>query len=639
MWSQTQPQEKIDNVTSSVLVTNKDNIGGLRDINQFEHIGEVWDVILPRQELENIVVAMTLHYWHWVEKYPQSSSDPTSDCPFWPELDMDWSVAKLEGYIASVRWIHAILKDFSLRERCWGDYPGYLSDNPVRRMFTKKEFEIMWRHWRVEFIDSEEKESAEEEKQDEVIEEQPKRQHHSSAFMERASERVVEVWRAGTFISVDDSMLRTTGRIKGKIRVQNKPGGNREGIPYLTMTDSSTHRCGMVLGSAAPMDGKVYLEAKLDSWGNTKTKTEAVITTLISKLPAGHKICLDNGLTSVNLCEMAWTNGLGIFGTFNGKMGCQPAFTKEEQAFYFGSMTRGDIVRWYLKSGTAPICLTWWKDARDVKFIDNFFTATETGRNVRSVTRWVKDKNRTNGGRKKAIQVVMPLIAQLYNDHKSGTDTSNAGLSYLGYFQKNRRKDVAVLNGQFCQHIVLTTINLWRENRLSKGFDLPSLRDVWDLFVAILEQRWRGQKARHPEWIHSEGNYDSSRQKNRPQPVGAHIPCSEGWTKPCVVCGQRTVNRCGTCTIPSAKPLAVCHPIKRQGILKKQCWFLVMGHLEGNSYQRASRDHVKIAGTRVKCHFCGKKCKQMYRCEGTTCAESTPVFRWCKSCWEEFHRI
>ena len=321
----------------------------------------------------------------------------------------------------------------------------------------------------------------------------------------------------GQQLSLDETLIRTFGRIKFKVRIISKSA--RYGIKIYVLTDAAT---AFVVRIIIYTGKFTYHEADNEK----EKKTVQVVKQLCRHLAGSHQtIYVDRFYTSIELLKELKSMDLYVTGTvMKNRISRELTIAKSSKAFK--EMDRGDFKKhlfvYRVGNEAHEAGLVCWKD-RDVVYCITNETET-TGAD--------ECKCRTKNG---LITIQRPRVISQYNQHMGGVDLADMRRLHCNSTIMGQNRWWLKL---FFYLLDVGTSNSLVLYKLAKGSSADSLSIVE--FKELLVQSFLG-----------------SRMESIPSAVASHVPEK--------AMGR---NRCAYCSLLSTKPR------RTSGMVGKDCFTL-----------------------------------------------------------------
>jgi len=221
--------------------------------------------------------------------------------------------------------------------------------------------------------------------------------------MDKISKKWKKYYNPGDYLTVDESMIKHTGRCAFLQYIKNKPV--RWGVKMYLVSDSVSYYC---------LGGEIYYGKKnnCDNIQNL-TPTETVVAKLLEPYYyLGKIIFCDNFFTSLKLEQYLRDKNVGLVGAMRSNRIPGYKQLKIPDKKFFAS---------YKMKENENFILTIWNDNRVVNIMNNAFP----------VNNYLKTrKNRT---------IVIPSIINKYNQYKHGVDSNNQNTYHYRFPHKSYR--------------------------------------------------------------------------------------------------------------------------------------------------------------------------------------------------------
>ena len=265
-------------------------------------------------------------------------------------------------------------------------------------------------------------------------------------------------YKPGTDISVDECMIRFTGRSNDITKIPTKP--IPIGLKVWAVAQKGYflrwiwHRPGDPLGPAAEQipderagskrKGKGKGRAKGTKEGNISLNpTQSVVIALVNRLPQEtYHVYMDNLFSSPNLFQALRNRGHGATGTARVNCGMWKPLTDAKSAD-----TKGHLDWPWGRIECVPtpsneVNQIGWKDNALVLFLTSVYTGDEVITCIRKRPNTDKARGRAilqMFGNQSKKELVIPAVGANYNNEMNSVDIGDQLRSYLGYDHRFKR--------------------------------------------------------------------------------------------------------------------------------------------------------------------------------------------------------
>lgn len=325
------------------------------------------------------------------------------------------------------------------------------------------------------------------------------------------NEKMHNVYQAGKYLSLDESMVLWRGRLIFKQFIKNKR--HKYGIKLYVLTESD----GIVLNM------HVYTGA-LDSLGGKGHSKKVVLNMMRNHLGCGHSLFIDNFYTGVEVAEELLQNNTYCTGTLNTIRRDIPTEVKTAK------LRKGENIGKY-RNG---VLVGKWHDKRDVPYIS---------------TEYPHDLIEMENRRGTVLKKPLPILK--YNEHMSGVDRKDQLLSYYPC----ERKTMKWYKKIFIHILQVMLVNShYLYNRFS-GKKMP----LYDFRLAVIKQLLKDRPPLHR----------MDKNEHLPTKITAKSAKNETKRKKCRWCAGRkirkdTVHECAACTTKPGLCLGNCFKLYHQ---------------------------------------------------------------------------